>query len=162
MHYQKQQILHISIKIVFTSFYIYIVDSNIFDFALQYFILPPLRLIIEVMRLSMDRIVLFITSTGILLIVLITLSSNCLYDSNCIPSSKASSLYFFDTKRKIFSIRFMSGLLAGINSKTAFARDIALFARALFCDGSSSWTHNLYIFHQCCLYAEILNQSHCQ
>ena len=94
MYYQKQQILHINIKIVFTSFYFYIVDSNIFDFTLQYFILPPLRLIIEVMHLSMDRIVLFITSTGILLIVLITLSSNCLYDSNCIPSSKASSLYF--------------------------------------------------------------------
>ena len=74
MYYQKPQILHINIKIVFTSFYFYIVDSNIFDFALQYFILPPLRLIIEVMRLSMDRIVLFITSTGILLIVLITLS----------------------------------------------------------------------------------------
>ena len=92
MYYQKQQILHINIKIVFTSFYFYIVDSNIFDFALQYFILPPLRLIIEVMRLSMDRIVLFITSTGILLIVLIILSSNCLYDSNYIPSSKVSSL----------------------------------------------------------------------
>ena len=72
MYYQKQQILHINIKIVFTSFYFYIVDSNIFDFALQYFILPPLRLII------------------------------------------------------------------GIDSKTAFARDIALFARALFCDGSPS------------------------
>ena len=137
MYYQKQQILHINIKIVFTSFCFYIVDSNVFDFALQYFILPPLRLIIEVMRLSMDRIFLFIT-TGILLIVLITLSSNCLYDSNCIPSSKASSLNFFDTKRKIFSIRFISGLLAGIDSKTAFARDIALFARALFCDGSPS------------------------
>ena len=54
MYYQKQQILHINIKIVFTSFYFYIVDSNIFDFTLQYFILPPLRLIIEVMRLSMD------------------------------------------------------------------------------------------------------------
>ena len=48
MYYQKQQILHINIKIVFTSFYFYIVDSNIFDFALQYFILPPLHLIIEV------------------------------------------------------------------------------------------------------------------
>ena len=107
----------------------------------------------EVMRLSMDRIVLFITSTGILLIVLITLSSICLCDSNCIPSSKASSLSFFDTKRKIFSIRFMSGLLAGIDRKTAFAREH-------YSVTDLRLEPIIYIFHQCCLHAEILNQSH--